>query len=125
VELFRGTITRHTAIAFGGDDTSSGVPDFDDRAVAAWVPLAVPTAVAIEERLSPGAAAALINRAHTDTDLVLFVDRGELDGFRAIDGHHTVGELGPGAAQLVERLWRHDLVVVDTSGSERSENEQP
>jgi hypothetical protein len=28
-----------------------------------------------------------------------------------------VGELGPGAAAFVERLWRHDLVVVDTTGA--------
>jgi hypothetical protein len=29
--------------------------------------------VAVEERLPPGAAAALLNRAHSSTDLVMFV----------------------------------------------------
>lgn len=117
VELFRGTITRHTAIAFAGDDDPApGGLDFADGTVDGWIPVLVPTAVAVEERVPPGAAAALINRAHVDTDLVLFVDRRRLDTFRSIDGQRTVGELGPGAGAFVERLWRHDLVVFDTTG---------
>jgi hypothetical protein len=115
VELFRGTVTTHTAILFGGDDTTSGVLDFSTADAAGWVPLAAPTAIAIEGRLPPGAAAALLNRAHVDTDLVLFVDRRGLDVFEAVDGRRTIAELGAGAAELVERLWRHDLVVVDSS----------
>lgn len=106
-ELFRGTMTRHTAIVFADDPPP---PDFaDPRAV----PVKLPTATAVEERLPPGAAAALINRAHTDTDLVLFADRGAYEVFRAIDGSRTIAELG--AAAFVERLWRHDLVVIDAS----------
>jgi SAM-dependent methyltransferase len=115
MELFRGTITRHTAIAFHAGDTTSGRLDFGAATVSGWIPVLVPSAIAVEERLPPGAAAALLNRAHTDTDLVLFVDRAELGTFRAIDGRRTVGELGPGAARLVERLWRHDLVALDTT----------
>jgi SAM-dependent methyltransferase len=111
MELFRGTMTRHTAIAFGADDATSGMVDFTDSAV----PVPVPTAIAVEERLPPGAAAALINRAHSDTDLVLFVDQPRYEIFRAIDGRRTIAELGAGAAGFVERLWRHDLVVVDGS----------
>ena len=116
VELFRGTMARHTVIAHRDDDPATAALDFADGAVGRWVPVAVPTALAVEERLPAGAAAALIERAHTDTDLVLFVDRRQLDMFRAIDGRRTVGRLGPGAAAFVERLWRHDLVVVDTTG---------
>ena len=107
VELFRGTMTRHTAILFADDAPPL---DFADPR---GVPVRLPTATAVEERLPPGAAAALINRAHTDTDLVLFADRGEYDVFRAIDGARTLAELG--AAGFVERLWRHDLVVFDTT----------
>ena len=117
VELFRGTITRHTAIAHRADDPAAGTLDFAGAAVDRWVPLTVPTALAIEERLPAGAAAALIDSGHADTDLVLFVDRRGLATFRSIDGRRTVGELGPGAAALVERLWRHDLVVLDTTGA--------
>jgi hypothetical protein len=113
VELFRGTITRHTVIAFDAERPASATLDFDDARVGEWVPLLVPTASAVEDRLPPGAAAALINRAHTDTDLVLFVDGGQYEIFERIDGRRSIGELGPGATALVERLWRHDLVVCD------------
>ena len=115
LELFRGTMTRHTAIAFAADDTTSGVLDFGGPDTGGWVPIPVSTAVAIEERLPAGAAAALINRAHTDTDLVLFADRRQHELFRAVDGARTLADLGEGAAEFVERLWRHDLVVVDAS----------
>jgi SAM-dependent methyltransferase len=112
VELFRGTITRHTVIAFDAGDARSGALDFTDPAA---VPVRVPTATAVEERLPPGAAAALINRAHTDTDLVLFAGPREYEIFRSIDGDRTMAELGAGAAGFVERLWRHDLVVMDAA----------
>jgi hypothetical protein len=81
------------------------------------VPIVAPTAIAVEDRLPAGAASALINRAHVDTDLVMFVDHRELAVFRAIDGRRTVDEIGDGAAAFVRRLWRHDLVVVDTTGA--------
>lgn len=116
MELFRGTMVRHTAIAFDADDTTSGVLDFADPAAGSWVPMTASTATAVEERLPQGAAAALINRAHTDTDLVLFADPRTYDAFRSIDGSRPIGDLGPGAVGVVERLWRHDLVVVDTTG---------
>jgi hypothetical protein len=116
VELFRGTVSRHTAIAFRADDDPTSI-DFEHDDVARWIPIAAPTAIAVEERLPPGAAAALLNRAHIDTDLVMFVDQHELGMFRAIDGRRTVGELGGDAVAFVRRLWRHDLVVVDTTGT--------
>lgn len=115
VELFRGTITRHTAIAWRDDDTTSGVLDFSGPDVGRWVPVPVPTAIAVEKRLPPGAAAALINRAHTDTDLVMFADRRQHRIFGSIDGTRTVHDLGPGATEVVERLWRHDLVAIDAT----------
>ena len=121
LELFRGTIDRHTVIAFADDDeTSCGVAfDRPER----LVPIAMPTALVVDDpaRLPTGAAAALLNRAHTSSDLVMFVDASELDIFRRIDGVRTVAELGAelgdGAGSFVERLWRHDLVVVDATGA--------
>lgn len=115
LELFRGTIARHTLIAFDAtDDVSAGL-DFADPSAASWVPIVLDTVIAVEERLPPGAAAALLNRAHTATDLVLFVDHDQLEMFRGIDGERGIGALGPDACAFVERLWRHDLVVVDAS----------
>lgn len=116
MELFRGTIDRHTVIAFHADGAIGAAPDFDDGRL---VPIVVPTAVAVDDpsRLPAGMAAALLNRAHTATDLVSFVSASELDLYRSIDGRRTVAELGPGADRFVERLFRHDLVVVDATGA--------
>ena len=119
LELFRGTMLRHTAIACAVDDPAGAPLDFGDPASASWVPMRTSTAIAVEERLPPGAAAALLNRAHTDTDLVLFADRAELDVFRQIDAERPVSELGPDALAFVERLWRHDLVVIDATAGGR------
>jgi SAM-dependent methyltransferase len=117
VELFRGTMTRHTAIVFDAGDMTSGVVDFADPRVEDWIPVPIPTALAVEERLPAGAAAALINQAHTDTDLVLFADRDEYEIFRSVDGERAVTDLGPDTVAFIEKLWRHDLVVIDSSGA--------
>ncbi len=114
LELFRGTITRHTVIAFAATDATSGSLDFTSESVDRWVPVPMPTATIVEERLPAGVAAALINRAHTEKDLVLFASSRESEMFRAIDGQRAVGELGSGASGFVERLWRHDLIALDT-----------
>ena len=123
MELFRGTIARHTAILFDVADARSGVLDFTSADVGTWVPMRAPSAVAVEERLPPGAAAALINRAHSDTDLVLFVDAQERALFEAIDGGQTIDDIGRGAAPFIERLWRHDLVACDTTAHANTEAE--
>ena len=114
MELFRGTMTRHTVIAFDSGDSKSGILDFADPAVGDWVPVPVTTAVAVRERLPEGAAAALINQAHTDVDLVLFVNGRENEVFGSIDGKHSIADLGMDV-EFVERLWRHDLVVIDST----------
>ena len=117
IELFRGTIERHTVIAYADDDQESGRIPFGRP--GRLVPITIPTVTAVDDatRLPPGAAAALLNRAHSFTDLVMFVDARELALFRAIDGVRTIGDLGDGAERFVERLWRHDLVVVDATGT--------
>ena len=118
VELFRGTIARHSLVAHRDDGASDSRLDFSDPEALGFVPVPLPTVIALDERLPDDAAAALLNRAHSSTDLVMFVDRAERALFDRIDGHRTIGDLGPDAAAFVERLWRHDLVVVDASGGE-------
>ncbi|WP_114854595.1 class I SAM-dependent methyltransferase [Brachybacterium sp. YJGR34] len=117
LELFRGTMLRHTVLAAAADDPGAEQPDPTDPELAAARPIPSPTALAVQEkdRLPPGIAAALLNRAHTETDLVLFVDAAELALFRRIDGERTIAALGPGAPAFVRRLLRHDLVVLDAS----------
>ena len=124
VELFRGTMVRHSAIVFRNDQPGSARPiRFDGDAWRDYVPLRVPDTVCVEERLPPGAAAVLINRTHTYTDLYLPVNAQEKKLFEAIDGERTIGNIvdDPGnqglAREFFERLWRYDQVVFDASGT--------
>lgn len=118
LELFRGTITRHTVVAFRDDEPDDQTLDFDSPDALHWIPVRTPTTIVVEERL-PDGASAVLNRAHTSTDLVMFVDGAERVLLDRIDGHRPVADLGPGAADFVERLWSHDLVVVDATGGHR------
>jgi hypothetical protein len=73
-----------------------------------------------------GAAAVLINRGHTYTDLYLPIDAREKQLLDAIDGERTLGEIGRGCGNLdvvrglFERLWWYDQVVFDGSRCEGS-----
>lgn len=114
MELFRGTINRHTLIAHR-DDTSlppitSGAESWRDV-----VAIRAPTLVVVEERLPPGAACAVINQAHTDRDLVLFLDERRRDALAQIDGVTPFGEIDGASAELLEILWLHDAIVTDQS----------
>jgi SAM-dependent methyltransferase len=120
-ELFRGAMMSHSVIVHRDDRpvrlhtmSSSGDAWLDD------VPVRVPDTLSVQERLPPGAAAVLINRAHTETDIYLPIDAREKLLVDAIDGQRSVGELAgdePRAAcrALFERLWWHDQVVFDES----------
>ena len=117
VELYRGTMTRHAPILYRAD---SPLPDpavpWDD-AWPTYVPLRPSTTAVIDERLPPGAAAALMNRAHVDRDLVLFVDEPNRRIFEAVDGERPLGDIEGATAEFFRRLWWHDLVVIDASGT--------
>ena len=71
--------------------------------------------VTVDERLPPGAAAAVLNTAHEHTDIVLFVDQHERSVLDAIDGRRSAADLCTEAPDFLERLWRHDLVVFDAT----------
>ena len=84
--------------------------------------------ICLQERLPPGAAAVLINRNHTYTDLLMTISATEKRLFDAIDGSRTIGDiLGIGvpswqeelhldmARTFFERLWWHDQVVFDAT----------
>jgi SAM-dependent methyltransferase len=119
VELFRGTMTRHSAILQRDDEPGPNRPvRFDDDAWKSYVPIRPTMVIAVEERLPPAAAVAVLNQAHTDRDLVLFLDAEEKILFDAIDGRRTIAEISDGGATLFERLWWHDHVVIDASRGE-------
>jgi SAM-dependent methyltransferase len=129
VELFRGTMIRHSVIAYRDD--SPGAPqaiDFGGDAWPGYVPIPMADTICIQERLPAGAAAVLINRTHTYTDLIMPIDTTEKRMFDAIDGKRSIGEItrrmAPSsrkqspldlARAVFERLWWYDEVVFDSS----------
>jgi hypothetical protein len=116
IELFRGTMTRHSLIAHREDLPGDSQPvRFDDERWLSYVPIRPSTVISVEERLPPGAAAAVLNQAHVHPDLVLFVDDHERRLFDAIDGRRTISEIGAVDAAFFERLWENDLIVIDAS----------
>jgi SAM-dependent methyltransferase len=119
LELFRGTMLRHSLISRSADDPPSEWR-FSGANSQAFVPHRVASAAVIEDKLPPGVAAALLNRAHTYPDLVLFATAKERAIFEAIDGHRALGQIVDqigGDASFFERLWWHDLIVIDASSA--------
>ena len=112
----------HSLIAIRDDPgIVAARPDFDGDTWPRYVPVRMSDTICVEERLPPGAAAVLINRSHTHTDLYLPIDAREKRFVDAIDGERTIGEIAfalgdlETARALFERLWRYDQIVLDTS----------
>jgi SAM-dependent methyltransferase len=123
LELFRGTMVRHSAVVYRADSRVQQV-DFEGDAWPDYVPIRLPDTICVEERLPPGAAAVLINRSHTYTDIYLPIDAGEKRLFDGIDGERTIREIAQehgtveATAAFFERLWRYDQVVFNASPSQ-------
>jgi hypothetical protein len=130
VELFRGTMTRHSVVAYRNDSASPQRISFAGDAWLNYVPIRMPDTICVQERLPPGAAAVLINQTHTYTDLFLLIGPTEKRFFDAIDGDRSIGEIVQRtlstshpttnldlARTFFERLWWHDQVVFDASHS--------
>jgi SAM-dependent methyltransferase len=120
-ELFRGTMMSHSVIVHRDDraGSSQGI-GFSGDAWTSYVPVRVPDTLCVQERLPPGAAAVLINRAHTNTDIYLPIDAREKRLVDAIDGERRLDEIAGDEQRdvcraLFERLWWHDQVVFDRS----------
>jgi SAM-dependent methyltransferase len=123
-ELFRGTMTRHSLIAYRDDDVRDlHRIDFSGDAWPAYVPVRMPDTICLDQRLPPGASAVLINRGHTYTDIHLPINAREKRLFDSIDGVRTIGQISNQsgdvdiARSLFERLWWHDQVVFDASAT--------
>jgi hypothetical protein len=83
----------------------------------------MPDTICVRDRLPPGAAAVLINRTHTHTDLVLAVNALEMRLFDAVDGSRRIGEIVEDVLpadsarvetgrRFFERLWLHDHIAI-------------
>ncbi len=120
-ELFRGTMLSHSAIVYRDDRSDRPqLIGFSGQAWLDYVPVRVPDTICVQERPPPGAAAVLINRAHTYHDIYLPIDAQQKRLFDAIDGERSIGEIVGDehrelGGALFERLWWHDQVVFDAS----------
>jgi SAM-dependent methyltransferase len=123
VELFRGTMVRHSVVAYRKDRTARAAPvNFEGESWLGYVPIRLPDTLIVRDRLLAGAAAVLINRNHTNTDLYLPIDTRQERLLAAVDGERTIKEIcrDPGdrriASGFFQQLWRWDQVVFNTSG---------
>ena len=123
VEVFRGTMVRHSVVAYRSDGQAGhGQVSFDDGCLD-YVPIRMPDTICVRDRLPPGAAAVLINRTHTHTDLVLAVNALEMRLFDAVDGIRRIGEIMEDVLpadsarvetgrRFFEQLWLHDHIAI-------------
>jgi SAM-dependent methyltransferase len=124
IELFRGTMVRHSVVAYRKDRLPQNAAiDFDGDAWLRYTPVRLPDTIVVRDRLPPGATAVLINRNHTYTDLYLPIDERQEQLLQEIDGNRTIAEIcGPWADRSIARdffrqLWRWDQIVLDTSAA--------
>jgi SAM-dependent methyltransferase len=124
-ELFRGTMLRHSVIAYRNDTSCRHERiGFVGEAWANYVPIRMPDTVCVRERLPAGSVAVLISQSHTYRDIYLPVDVTEMRLLNAIDGERTIRSIADkefassGEAPRLdvirtffERLWWHDQVA--------------
>jgi len=127
VELLRGTIAKHSFVAYRDDHPGDSQPiSFDGDAWRGYIPLRLPWTMCIREPAPPGFVAVLINRAHIYPDLALPIDEARERIFAAIDGNRSVDNIlrdvagGSGserASGFIEQLWEYDQIVFDATSS--------
>jgi len=122
VELFRGTMVRHSAILYRSDaEADKHSVTFDGDAWLGYVPIRLPETLTIRERLPPGATAVLVNRSHTYNDLYLPIDAPRERMLATVDGRRSIEricrEVGNRdlARSFFGQLWQWDQVVFDLS----------
>jgi hypothetical protein len=124
VELFRGTMLRHSVVAYrddGGGAAATRQPSFAGTDWHGYVPLRMPDTICVEDNLPRGAAAVLINRSHTYRDIYLPIGASDKRLFDRVDGQRTIADIAGQGEQLAiarvlfERLHWHDQIVFDAS----------
>jgi SAM-dependent methyltransferase len=122
IELFRGTMVRHSVVAYRNDSAAPRTTmDFDGDAWLGYVPVRLADTIVVLEKLPPGATAVLINRNHSYTDLYLPIDATQDEWLTAIDGKRTVTEIvgdrrdQKAGRRFFQQLWDYDQIVFDAS----------
>jgi SAM-dependent methyltransferase len=132
VELLRGTMSKHSLVAYRNDRVGESQPiSFDGDAWQGYVPLRLPWTLCVRERVPPGSVAVLINRAHTYPDLALPIDAAQERLFAAIDGNRSIDKILRMAAptsgevhacRFFEQLWQYDQIVFDATAARALNN---
>lgn len=125
VELFRGTMVRHSVVVYRNDSPrDSQIVNFAAEEWRRYVPIRTPDTICVQKWLPPGAAAVLINQSHTYRDLFIPIDVAEKLLFDAIDGSLCIGDISSKqesrldiARAFFERLWWYDQVVFDATAA--------
>src|SRR5215468_4940195 len=129
VELFRGTMIRHSMVAYRDDNPGDSQRiTFAGDAWLGYVPLRMPDTICVQERLPAGAAGVLINQTHAYKDLIMPIDSTEKRLFDSIEGRASIASIvertlpsSQTKSQLdmvrtfFEKLWWYDQVVFDAS----------
>lgn len=137
IELFRGTMVRHSVIAYHSDSEActqqSGVSG------DAWldlIPIRMSDTILVQDHLPRGAVGVLINQTHTYRDLFLPLSPTEKLWFDQIDDARSIRDIvqarpssysKPNVAAargFFERLWWNDQVVFDSSNDPK-QSRQP
>jgi hypothetical protein len=126
MELWRGTMPTHSAIAYPAGRSGEHRIRFDDERWRRYVPVRRPSTVCVKENAPAGAVAVLLNTSHAYTDLILPIDAEDLRLFTAIDGRRSIEEIAghargrqswAHATAFFRKLWQYDQVVFDVSMS--------
>jgi hypothetical protein len=122
VELFRGTMLRHSAIIYRDDNPHKAQANqFENAQWPSYIPHRLPNTITVTEKLPQGAAAVLINQNHTYPDIYLPINQEEKRMVEAINGRRTITEIGRCAAvnnsdrlrAFFRKLWWHDQVIFE------------
>ena len=127
IELFRGTLSRHSAVIYRNERQNDvHNVSFGGDAWLRYLPIRIPDTICIQDRLPAGAAAVLINRAHSCNDLFLVITDNEKRIFDSIDGQSTIAEIAARTSSIpdkeshirvtrrfFEQLWWHDQIVFE------------
>jgi SAM-dependent methyltransferase len=128
LELFRGTITQHSFVAYRSDRTKENQPiSFAGEQWRNYIPIRLPWSECLREGLPHGTVAVLINRAHKNPDLVLKINGWQFRLLHEINGKQSLGEIVQNSGkdegrvrEFFRQLWQYDQIVFDASGSSDS-----
>jgi SAM-dependent methyltransferase len=102
MELLRGTMDRHSFVAYRDDRGGEAQPiAFDGDAWRGFVPVGLPWSRYVREGAPKGFSAVLINPSHMYPDLALFVEPKQERVLKAIDGERSAGEILSSAAGAI------------------------